>query len=136
MIKYLTFQSAKSLYCCRARNQTECSASKGLRSFMIFAMNRWNVRFRRLGFKCRETRVRARAHGSMRTLARLPQNFSVMLLHKAKRSRLNLKDRVLKSQAQSIILYAVFFYKLKILKLFNNFKSIEYRTKVKNFNNY
>lgn len=118
MIKYLTFQSAKSLYCCRARNQTECSASKGLRSFMIFAMNRWNVRFRRLGFKCRETGVRAR---SMPTLARLPQNFSVMLLHKAKRSRL-------KSERTINCIICSFFFKLKIFKLFNNFKS--HQTKV------
>lgn len=35
--------------CCRARNRTECVASKGLRSFMIFAMNRWNVRSGRQG---------------------------------------------------------------------------------------
>lgn len=39
----------KYWYCCRARKQTACSASKGLRSFMIFTMNRWNVRSRRQG---------------------------------------------------------------------------------------
>lgn len=104
------FQCAKSLYCCRARNQTECYASKGLRSFMIFAMNRWNVRFRRLGFKCRETRVRART-ALLRTLARLSQNFSVSLLYKAKRSLLNLSFksqrlyRNLKHQIEYIVYY-------------------------------